>query len=101
MSAHPIIDQLDALRWATAALSGIGVTVLSVYANGTDAPRIHVRDPGALLDAIDAEGDINTEPGRFFQRGVHWHGCRITWLIDRGRAAPPGVPASWNGVDLP
>jgi len=94
VTAHPLVEQLDALRWATAALSGVGVTVISVYANGIDPPRIHVRDPGALLDAIDAEGDINTEPGRFFQRGVHWHGCRITWLIDRGRAADGAADAA-------
>lgn len=75
------IQQLAAAWTVAAALENLGCRVLSVLVRASHSePRIHIDDPGSLLDHIDGMS-IDVSSVRFVQQGVHLDGCEVFWLM--------------------
>lgn len=78
-------SQLEAAAIVVAELGARGVLVLSVRAdNLAECAVVHVADPGDALDALPGvSASINTAPGAWYRRAVHWRGVDVFWLIAR------------------
>ena len=75
------IQQLAAAWKCVAELEQLGCRVLSVLARASaDAPRIHIDDPGSLLDHIDAMS-IDCSSVKYTKQSVRVDGCEIFWLL--------------------
>lgn len=75
------IKQLSQAWKAAAALENLGCRVLSVLVRAShDTPRIHIHDPGGLLDHLDSMS-LDTSSVRYMQQGVRLDGCEVFWLL--------------------
>ena len=75
------IQHLAAAWKCVAELEELGCRVLSVTARAAEpAARIHIDDPGSLLDHLDAMS-VDTSSVRYVQQGVRVAGCEVFWLI--------------------
>lgn len=77
------IQHLAAAWKCVAELEQLGCRVLSVCAYPhEDAARIHIADPGSLLDHIDAMS-VDTSMVEYTRMGVRVAGCDVFWLLQR------------------
>lgn len=75
------IQQLAAAWRAVSDLEQLGCRVLSVLVRSTaDTPRIHIDDPGNLLDHLD-NMSVDVSSVRYVQQGVSLDGCEVFWLM--------------------
>lgn len=82
-----MLAQLDATRGIVAELEAMGCRVLGVVmGNWRECPRVHIAEPTALLERLDAQR-IDTSGARYIEGGVTVDGVDIIWLIERPRAA--------------
>jgi len=75
------IQQLAAAWKTVAALENLGCRVLSVLVRSSaDTPRIHIDDPGSLLDHLD-NMSVDVSSVRYVEQGVKIDGCEVFWLL--------------------
>lgn len=76
-----VIQHLAAAWKCVAELEQLGCRVLSVYTYPHEpGPRIHIADPGSLLDHIDAMS-IDCSSVKYTQQSVRIEGCEIFWML--------------------
>ena len=77
------IQHLAAAWKCVGDLEELGCRILSVTVHPHEnAPRIHIADPGNLLDHIDAMS-VDVSSVRYVQQGVKLDGCAVFWLLQR------------------